>query len=211
MSFMNKLKSKISSFILDLFRDEIEKEIIRLMRKKPTYNCITSDTTVLLSEARVENLSRCKEKITIGHNSYIRGELLVYAHSGQINIGDWTYIGAGTRLWSMASIFVGNRVLISHNVNIIDNTAHSKDPSERHQHFKNIVTSGHPKKAEELPGIYSDDIVIEDDVWIGFGVTILKGVRIGANSIIYAGSTVLNDVPPNSTYRNKIEPIVNHF
>jgi acetyltransferase-like isoleucine patch superfamily enzyme len=73
------------------------------------------------------------------------------------------------------------------------------------------VTSGHPKKAEELPGIYSDDIVIEDDVWIGFGVTILKGVRIGANSIIYAGSTVLNDVPPNSTYRNKIEPIVNHF
>ena len=51
-------------------------------------------------------------------------------------------------------------------------------------------------------------IVIEDDVWISFGVTVLKGVRIGAKSVISAGSIVTNDVPPGSIYRNKIEPII---
>lgn len=193
----------------DQTKEEIANEIQKLINKKPTYNCTIADTAVLLGEAKIENLSRCKEKINIGSHSYVRGELLVYAHSGQINIGEWSYIGSGTKLWSMASISIGNRVLISHNVNIIDNTAHSKDATERHQHFKNIVTTGHPKNIEELPGIQADDIIIEDDVWIGFGVTILKGVRIGTNSIVYADSIVLNDIRPNSTYRNKIVPIIN--
>jgi len=38
--------------------------------------------------------------------------------------------------------------------------------------------------------------VIEDDVWIGFNATILKGVRIGAGSIINPGAVVINDVAP---------------
>lgn len=208
MSFIKKIKYKISELLINLLKDEIAKEVQNAIRKKPSYNCTIADTALLLSEAKVENLSRDREKIIIGSNSYVRGELLVYAHSGQINIGDWCYIGAGTRLWSMASISIGDRVLISHNVNIIDNTAHSKAPSERHEHFKNIVTTGHPRNAEDMPGIQADGIIIEDDVWIGFGVTILKGVKIGANSIIYADSVVLNDIPPNSTYRNRIEPII---
>lgn len=208
MTFIKKIKRTISNLLITLLKDEISKEVHTAIRKKPSYICTTADTTVFLSEAKVENLSRGRDKIIIGSNSYIRGELLVYAHSGQINVGDWCYIGAGTRLWSMASISIGNRVLISHNVNIIDNTAHSRTPSERHEHFKNIVTTGHPRNIEDIPGLQADRIVIEDDVWIGFGVTILKGVKIGANSIIYANSVVLHDVPPNSTYRNRIEPII---
>jgi len=38
--------------------------------------------------------------------------------------------------------------------------------------------------------------VIEDDVWIGFKATILKGVTIGRGSVIAAGSVVTKDVPP---------------
>ena len=53
-----------------------------------------------------------------------------------------------------------------------------------------------------------DGIVIEDDVWISFGVTILKGVRIGCGSIIAAGSLVTDDVPPGMIYRCKVEPII---
>lgn len=43
-------------------------------------------------------------------------------------------------------------------------------------------------------------VVIEDDVWIGYGSTILSGVKIGAGSIIAAGSVVTKDVEPYSIY-----------
>ena len=43
---------------------------------------------------------------------------------------------------------------------------------------------------------YSRDIIIEDGVWIGANVTVLGGVRIGAKSIIGAGSTIIHDIPP---------------
>jgi acetyltransferase-like isoleucine patch superfamily enzyme len=41
-------------------------------------------------------------------------------------------------------------------------------------------------------------VVIEDDVWIGMGVKLLPGIRIGTGSIIGAGSVVTNDIPPYS-------------
>ncbi|GAO31958.1 galactoside O-acetyltransferase [Geofilum rubicundum JCM 15548] len=40
-------------------------------------------------------------------------------------------------------------------------------------------------------------IVIEDNVWLGVNVTVLKGVRIGANSVIGAHSLVVKDIPAN--------------
>lgn len=43
-------------------------------------------------------------------------------------------------------------------------------------------------------------IIIEDDVWIGTGCTILSGVKIGQGAIIAAGSTVTKDVPPYAIY-----------
>lgn len=74
----------------------------------------------------------------------------------------------------------------------------------------NIVTinSGHPENWDELPGIIAEPIIIEDDVWISFGVTILKGVRIGARSVIAAGSIVTKDVPPDTLYKCKFEPVM---
>jgi acetyltransferase-like isoleucine patch superfamily enzyme len=40
--------------------------------------------------------------------------------------------------------------------------------------------------------------VIEDDVWIGAGVTVVDGVTIGRGSVIGAGAVVTNDIPPYS-------------
>lgn len=45
-----------------------------------------------------------------------------------------------------------------------------------------------------------ESIVVEYDVWIGAGVTMLPGVRIGKCSVIGAGAVVLNDVEPYSIY-----------
>ena len=45
--------------------------------------------------------------------------------------------------------------------------------------------------------ILAEAVVIEDDVWVGHGAVILKGIRIGSGSIIAAGAVVTRDVPAN--------------
>ncbi|UTH46303.1 acyltransferase (plasmid) [Loktanella salsilacus] len=47
-------------------------------------------------------------------------------------------------------------------------------------------------------GIITAPVIIEDNVWIGHGATILKGVRIGTGSVIAAGAVVVRDVEPFS-------------
>jgi acetyltransferase-like isoleucine patch superfamily enzyme len=162
----------------------------------------------LTFESEINNFSGGPEQISIGQNSFIRGRLLTYGHGGRISIGDWCYVGVRTEIWSMDSISIGNRVLIAHDVNIHDGSAHSVNPVERHQHFRHIIEKGHPRTKSEIPGVSSSPIVIEDDVWISFGVSILRGVRIGEGSVIAAGSVVIEDVPPGSLYLCQVSPIL---
>ena len=51
------------------------------------------------------------------------------------------------------------------------------------------------KKDYHLDATTNRPIIIEDEVWIGLGVTILSGIRIGRGSIIAAGSVVSKDIP----------------
>ena len=170
--------------------------------------CALGSGAALMPESEINNFSGGPEQISVGANSYIRGRLLTYGHGGKISIGDWCYVGIRTEIWSMESVDIGDRVLIAHDVNIHDGTAHSANPLERHQHFRHIIEKGHPLVASNLPGVYSSPVVIEDDVWISFGVTILRGVRIGKGSVIAAGSVVTQDVPPGMVYRNQVTPVV---
>ena len=82
---------------------------------------------------------------------------------------------SGTSIWCFDSITIGNNVKAGANVVIMDGDAHQDDP----------------RAGRNAP------IVIEDNVWIGAGVTVLKGVRIGRNSLIGAGSIVVKDIPAN--------------
>lgn len=148
----------------------------------------------LLSNATVENLSGNPELIKIGENSVIRGQLRVFPHAGKIQIGKDCYLGEDTRIWSADSITIGNRVFISHNVNIHDTNSHSIDKDFRYQHFVALM-SNDSLQAKDFD-IKSKFINIEDDVWIGFNSTILKGVTIGRGSIVGACSVVTKNVPP---------------
>lgn len=61
--------------------------------------------------------------------------------------------------------------------------------------------STYPFKAQCLQtqpfeGTSKGNIVIDDDVWIGYGATILSGVHIGQGAVIAAGAVVASDVPP---------------
>lgn len=49
---------------------------------------------------------------------------------------------------------------------------------------------------ENQEGVSKGDIVVQDDVWIGYGATILSGVTIGQGAVIAAGAVVTKDVPP---------------
>jgi acetyltransferase-like isoleucine patch superfamily enzyme len=115
---------------------------------------------------------------------------MVFGHGGQLDIGEWCYVGEGTRIWSAASIQIGDRVLISHNVNIFDNLTHPLSASARHKQFVDIYEDGHPRTLDlgERP------VVIESDALISAGATILRGVRIGQGAIVGAGAVVTKDV-----------------
>ncbi len=119
---------------------------------------------------------------------------MIYAHGGRISIGEWCYVGVGTRIWSGASIDIGNRVLISHSVNMFDNLTHPIPASERHAHHRRISTTGHPKD------VFLDDkpIRIGDDAWIGACAIITRGITIAEGGIVAAGAVVTKDVPPYS-------------
>jgi acetyltransferase-like isoleucine patch superfamily enzyme len=153
--------------------------------------CIIGKHSKLYQQCRVINMLGDKNAITIGNSSHVLGELLVFAHGGKIKIGDDCYIGEGTKIWSGESIDIGNRVLISHGVNIFDNQTHSLSAKERHEHAKKNLTTGHPSEINlgERP------VVIEDDAWIACMSIILRGVHIGRGAVIAAGSVVTKDVP----------------
>ena len=90
------------------------------------------------------------------------------------------YIGnncgfSGTVIGAALSIKLGNNVRCGANTLITDSDWHFDDR----------------RTGENAP------IVIEDNVWLGYGVKVLKGVHIGENSVIGAGSIVTHDIPAN--------------
>jgi acetyltransferase-like isoleucine patch superfamily enzyme len=152
------------------------------------------DATVLFSAAaNVTNAQDDKSKISIGKNSIIHGNLIVFGFGGQIEIGDNTFIGANSNIWSAKRIKIGSYVLVSHNVNILDNISHPKNHVERMKDFDHIRTIGFRQYDDyDLKG---KEIIIEDNVWIGYNCSVGKGLTIGKGAIIGSNTIVTKDVP----------------
>ena len=147
---------------------------------------------VLHDTARIVNNLGYADAIRIGAFTHIKGELLTFGHGGKIEMGQYCFVGEYSRIWSAASILIGDRVLISHNVNIFDNDTHPIDAKTRHWQFKEIITRGQPKTIH----LKEKPIVIGNDVLISCMSIILSGVTIGEGAIVGAGSVVTKDVPP---------------
>ena len=92
------------------------------------------------------------------------------------------------RITAYAAVDIGDRVQIGPGGIIVDTDGHPVDPAVRRRQVEGLT---YP-----LDSVEKRPIVIEDDVWIGFGVIVLKGVRIGRASVIGAGSVVTRDIPP---------------
>ena len=155
---------------------------------------VADRSAVLHSSGSVVNGRVSRHAIQVGAYTHIKGELLTFAHGGSIRMGEYCYLGEHSHVWSALNIEIGNRVLISHNVNIFDNATHPLNPRRRHEQFRQIITSGQPSSIDldERP------VRIEDDVLIGCMSIVLRGVTIGQGAVIGAGSVVTGDVAPYS-------------
>ena len=183
--------------------------ILKLLKNLKLYFypnfCITSNFKPYFFNGIVENYSNDPKKIKIGDNCVIKGRLVVFAHDGEIIIGNNVYIGERTEIWSSKSIQIGNNVLISHNVNVADTNSHPLDYKLREQHYLEIIKKGHPRYGKLTDNIIAKPIIIGDNVWIGHSSSIKKGVKIGKNSIISSNSIVVDDVASDKIYYNLVK------
>ncbi|RMG92573.1 MAG: acyltransferase [Zetaproteobacteria bacterium] len=162
-----------------------------LQRLAGRATCLLGPGTRLHSCARIRNARGESRYIKVGSHCRVLGELLTFAHGGQIEIGDWCYIGEGTRIWSARHVRIGSRTLIAHQVNVFDSLTHPLSARRRHEHFRHIIEHGHPEDID----LDEQPVTIDEDAWIGAAAIILRGVHIGRGAIIAAGSVVTRSVP----------------
>ncbi|HYR58840.1 MAG TPA: DapH/DapD/GlmU-related protein [Chthoniobacteraceae bacterium] len=133
------------------------------------------------------------DRIALGAGVICRGILRVEKFgAGRIAIGANAYVGDDCLLSSSAGIEIGEHALIAHGVQIFDNDSHPLDPAARVGDYASVLAHG-PRGA-----IASAPVRIGARSWIGFNAIILKGVTIGENSVVAAGSVVSRDIPANT-------------
>jgi GT2 family glycosyltransferase/acetyltransferase-like isoleucine patch superfamily enzyme len=126
---------------------------------------------------------RAQGKIILGKRVRIWSEFsrakLLTKYGAELTIGNNCRIN-GAHISAVESISIGNNVRIAPYTVILDSD------------FHNI--------ADHFATGKSSPVIIEDDVWIALGCTILKGVRIGQGAVIAAGAVVTKDVPAKTLY-----------
>ncbi len=98
--------------------------------------------------------------------------------SGEIRIGSYSILSPGVRISSASSVTIGSSCMVAQDAYITD--------ADWHDLYHRAFAPGETKP-----------ICLDDNVWIGDGVTVCKGVHIGENSVVGAGAVVVRDIPPN--------------
>jgi acetyltransferase-like isoleucine patch superfamily enzyme len=116
--------------------------------------------------------------------------------TGYIEVGDDSVL-VGPVFMCVERIVVGRNVTISYHVTIADSDFHPSDPDLR---VRDAIASSPQGDRQQKPPLVSQPITIGDDVCIGIGAIVLKGVHIGAGARIHAGAVVTRDVPPGAIF-----------
>jgi acetyltransferase-like isoleucine patch superfamily enzyme len=131
------------------------------------------------------------DALTIGTHCTLDGVSFAVGDGGKMSIGDYCHFCGAVLLCEM-SVTIGNFVSLGWNVTLADTDFHPIEPALR---IQDAIACSNLGTGRPRPPILKRAVVIEDDVWIGPGATILKGVRIGAGAFIEPGSLVTRDVP----------------
>lgn len=127
-------------------------------------------------------------KVTIGPMTECNAVLLFDRPEAEITIGGRCFIGKST-IVSAARVSIGDDVMLSWGITIIDHDSHSLEFSQR---ADDVVEWRHGRKNWEHVAI--SPVTIQNKAWIGFGATILKGITIGEGAIVGAQAVVTHDV-----------------
>ena len=120
--------------------------------------------------------------VTIGKAVIIMCTGVIANKGVGLEIGDYSAIGAQSFIGCQGGVKIGSNVIMGPGVRIF---------SENHNYDDISVPI-------RLQGESRKGVVVEDDCWVGSGVTILDGVTIGSGSLIAAGSVVAKSIPPFS-------------
>lgn len=116
---------------------------------------------------------------------------LVTLPGGHLEIGDNVFINYGSSLVASNHVKVGNDCLIGTHVMVMDCDFHRVED-------KVWDTTGYP-------------VILEDRVWLGNRSMVLKGVTVGHDAVVAAGSVVTRDVPPRTVVAGSPARVVRHF
>lgn len=90
---------------------------------------------------------------------------------------------------SNGKLLIGHFCSIAENVKFLLSGEHPVDQISTYP-FRAMLLTGKPE------ALTKGDIIIDDDVWLGYGATVLSGVHIGQGAVVAAGAVVTKDVPP---------------
>jgi len=124
---------------------------------------------------------QCHGKLTVGDRVRMKSTIarleIGVGSQGALEIGESAFINYGCSIAATMLIRIGARCSIGTHVIMMDNDFHEVSPERRSQ----------------MPP--SAPIILGENVWVGARAIILRGVTIGAHSVIGAGSVVAHDVP----------------
>jgi acetyltransferase-like isoleucine patch superfamily enzyme len=120
--------------------------------------------------------------IRFGRFVWVGDGTKIRCHEGLVEIGDKTVFGQECTVSAYQRVRIGQQCVIADRAMFID--------------FDHGVTEVERPIREQ--GIYKRDTVVGSNVWVGYGACVLRGVRVGDNSVIGTNSVVTRDVPANA-------------
>ncbi len=121
-------------------------------------------------------------RVDFGRFVWIGDGTKIRCHEGVVEIGAKTVIGQECTISAYQRVRIGEQCVIADRAMFID-------------FDHGVVEVERPIRQQ---GIYKRDVEVGSNVWIGYGACILRGVRVGDNSIVGTNSVVTKDVPANA-------------
>ena len=131
-------------------------------------------------------------RLLIGDQSIVHADINFEDRDGEVRIGSRTFIGR-SNLVCYRSVVIGDDVIMSWGITVVDHDSHSTNWPERADDVRHWAVG-----RKIWDHVARAPVRIGDKVWIGFKVSILKGVTIGEGAVIGACSVVTRDIPPYS-------------
>ncbi|MGO9145150.1 MAG: acyltransferase [Desulfomonilia bacterium] len=142
--------------------------------------------STLIDYGRIQPKKACT--LTIDELCQVDGTIIFEREHASVILGKRVFM-SGTII-AAEKVTIGDDVLVSWSVTIVDHNSHSVSFSKR----SNDVVMWREQRKDWVP-VKIAPVNISDKVWIGFNSIILCGVTIGEGAIIGAGSVVTSDVP----------------